>query len=119
MKNRLTRPGTARIPTGENMALAQLTELIEIGIGQAHAILYSIEDIARLCQVTPSRPRTRVSAYLEPHGPLNAGDLSRKLLLLKPKVEENRASLRDLKRANLPGLQLILEDPEGWCRVQF
>src|SRR5271154_6077417 len=97
----------------ESRSLSRLTELIEVSIGHANSILYSIEDITRLPNASPSCLRNRDSGYSEGRGPINGDDLSRRLLSLERKVEDNRAYLRDLQRAKLSGLQGIIEEPEG------
>jgi len=103
----------------ESRSLSRLTELIEVSIGDANSILYSIEDITRLPNAPPSGLRNRDSGYSEGGGPINGDDLSRRLLSLKRKVEDNRAYLRDLQRAKLGGLQVIIEEPEGQYAVSY
>lgn len=107
------RPGTFGIPIDENHSLSELKVLIEINIAHTHLILYSIQDITRLPRATSPNPHNRDSGFFEPRGLLNGDDLSRKLLELQRKVEETRTCLRELQRANLRGLQLMLECPEG------
>jgi hypothetical protein len=113
MDGRRIRPGTFGIPTEENLWLSELEELIEISIGQANLALHAIQDITRLLRVASFHPRNRDSGFFEPQGLFDGDDTSRKLLEIKQKVQETRTCLRDLQRANLRGLQLILEDPEG------
>ena len=103
----------------ESRSLSRLTELIEVSIGDANNILYSIEDITRLPNASPSGLRNRDSGYSEGRGPINGDDLGQRLLSLKRKVEENRAYLRDLQRAKLSGLQVIMEEPEGQYAVYY
>jgi hypothetical protein len=101
---------------GESRSLSRLAELIEVSIGHANGILYSIEDITRLSNASHSGLRNRDSGYSE-----DRDDLGRRLLNLERKVEENRAYLRDLQRAKLSGLQILIEEPEGqyavYCRA--
>jgi hypothetical protein len=103
----------------ECRSLSRLIELIEVSIGHANSILYSIEDITRLPNASPSSLRNRDSGYSEGRGPINGGGLNRILLHLERKVEENRAYLRDLQRAKLGGLQVIIEEPEGQYAVYY
>jgi hypothetical protein len=98
---------------GESRSLSRLTELIEVSIGHANGILYSIEDITRLPNASHSGLCNRDSGYSEGRGPTNGDDLGRRLLNLEREVEKNRAYLRDLQRAKLDGLQVIIEEPEG------
>jgi hypothetical protein len=97
----------------ESRSLSRLTALIEVSIGHANDILYSIEDITQLLNASHSGPRKRDSGFCEGRGSTNGDDLGRRLLNLERKVEENRAYLRDLQRAKLGGLQIIIEEPEG------
>lgn len=113
MDGRTARPSTYGVPAEENLSLSRLIELIEIGIGHTHTILHSIEDITRLPKAAPSNLRNRDSGYSESRGPISGDDLGRKLVNLEHKAKETRTCLRDLQRANLRGLQLILEVPEG------
>lgn len=113
MDDRRIRPGTFEIPTEENVWLSELEELVEISIGHANLALHSIQDITRLLRVASSQPRNRDSGFFEPQGLFDGDDISRKLSEIKQKVQETRTCLRDLQRANLHGLQLILEGPEG------
>jgi hypothetical protein len=99
--------------TEESRSLSRLTALIEVSIGHANDILYSIEDITQLLNASHSGPRKRDSGFCEGRGSTNGDDLGRRLLNLERKVEENRVYLRDLQRAKLGGLQLIIEGPEG------
>jgi hypothetical protein len=108
-----TRPSNLGIATEENPSLSQLIELIEISIGHTHSILNSVEDINRLPKAAGSGLRKRDSGYSEARGPISGGELGRRLLSLENRIEENRTHLKDLHRANLRGLQVILEDPEG------
>jgi hypothetical protein len=103
----------------ESRSLSRLTELIEVSIGHANNILYSIEDITRLPNASHSGLRNRDSGYSEGRGPINGDDLGRRLLNLERKVEENRAYLRDLHRAKLDGLQIIIEKPECQYAVYY
>ena len=113
MEVRSTRPTTYGMTIDENTSLSQLTVLIEITIGHAHSILHSIEDFTRLPKPADSGLRNRDSGYSEARVSIDGSDLGRKLLNLQHKLEENRAHLRDLQRANLYALQVILEDSEG------
>ena len=113
MEVRPTRPTTYGMVVDENSSLSQLIVLIEISIGHAHSILHSIEDFARLPKPAGFGVRNRDSGYAEAPVFIDGSDLRRKLLNLQLKVEENRGYLRDLQRANLHALQVILEDPEG------
>jgi hypothetical protein len=97
----------------DSRSLSRLTELIEVSIGHANDILYSIEDITQLSNASHSGLRNRDSGFCDGRGPTSGEDLGRRLLNLKRKVEENRAYLRDLQRAELSGLQVIIEEPEG------
>jgi hypothetical protein len=103
----------------ESRSLSRLTELIEVSIGHANSILHSIEDIIRLPNASPSGLRNRDSGYFEGRSPINGDDLGRRLLNLERKVGENRAYLRDLQRAKLSGLQVIIEEPEGQYTVCY
>jgi hypothetical protein len=113
MGDRRMRPGTFGIPIDENHSLSELQVLIEINIAHTHLILQSIQDITRLPRAASPNPRNRDSGFFEPRGLLNGDDLSRKLLEFQRRVEETRTCLRELQRANLRGLQLMLECPEG------
>lgn len=97
----------------ESRSLSRLTALIEVSIGHANDILYSIEDITQLLNASHSGPRKRDSGFCEGRDSTNGDELGRRLLNLERKVEENRAYLRDLQRAKLGGLQIIIEEPEG------
>ena len=108
-----TRPTIHRMVVDESSSLARLTALMEISIGQAHTILHSIEDITQLPGPPDAGLRNRDSGYSDARGSIDGSDLSRRLLTAERKVEENRAYLRDLKRANLHGLQIMFEDPDG------
>jgi hypothetical protein len=101
--------------TEESRSLSRLTELIEVSIGHANGILYSIEDITQLPNACRSGLRNRDSGYSEGRG----DDLARRLHNIERKVEENRAYLRDLQRAKLSGLQIIIEEPEGQYAVYY
>src|SRR4051794_7007373 len=103
----------------ESRSLSRLTELIEVSIGHATDILYSIEDITQLPNASHPGLRNRDSGYSEGRGPINGDDLGRRLVNLGRKVEENRAYLRDLHRAKLVGLQIIIEEPEGQYAVCY
>jgi hypothetical protein len=105
--------------TEESRSLSRLTELIEVSIGHANGILYSIEDITQLPNACHSGLRNRDSGYSEGRGSTSGDDLGRRLLNLERKVEENRAYLRDLQRAKLSGLQIIIEEPEGQYAVSY
>jgi hypothetical protein len=119
MEGRPARPSTYGIPTEGNLPLSQLIELIEISLGHAHIILHSIEDITRLPKAAASNLRNRDSGYSESRWPVSGDDLGRKLVNLGHKAEETRTCLRDLHRANLRGLQLMLEGPEGQYTTSF
>jgi hypothetical protein len=97
----------------ESRSLSRLTALIEVSIGHANDILYSIEDITQLPNASHSGLRNRDSGFCDGRGSTSGDDLGRRLLNLERKVEENRAYLRDLQRAELSGLQIIIEEPEG------
>src|SRR5947207_7875302 len=113
MDHRHMLQGTFGIPTQENASLTALKELIEISIADTHLILHSVQDITKLCRAAAPVPHNRDSGFFEPQGEFNGDDLGRRLREISRGVEETRTCLRELQRANLRGLQLILEDPEG------
>lgn len=113
MEGKHAKSSTYEMPMKDNQSLSRLIEVIEVSIGHAHSILHSIEDISRLPKAAGPGLRTRDSGYSEAGWPNNGDDLGRRLLSLEGKVEENRTYLKDLQKANLRGLQVIVEDPEG------
>ena len=113
MEGRHGRASTYGILNEENVSLSQLIQVIEISIGHAHSIIHSIEDITRLPRAADPASSNRDSGYSDAPGLIHGGDLNRRLSSLERKIEENRAYLRDLQKANFRGLQIIVEDPEG------